>query len=167
MIDSVTATIVTCDDSVVVSLLLTDNCTVTGVDQFFELCPGDEVVLGDSTWTESGIYEMHLVSALGCDSVFQVTLTLPDSFEIIGLVWVDVDHNGGISPADTLIPGVSVVIANGSTGQTNTQITDLPGSIQGVYPRAYYQVHIDSSLLAPILDLCCLKLLSVIRLVVQ
>jgi gliding motility-associated-like protein len=148
LIDSVSADIATCGDSIIVSLLLTDNCTVTGVDQFFELCPGDELVLGDSTWTESGIYEMHLVSVLGCDSVFQVTLTLPDSFEIIGLVWVDVDHNVGISPADTLIPGVSVVVANGSTGQTSTQITDLAGSVQAIYPRAYYQIYIDTSLLA-------------------
>ena len=148
LIDSVSADIATCEDSIIVSLLLTDNCTVTGPEQFFEVCGGEEVIIGDSTWTESGVYEMHMPSALGCDSVFQVTITLPDSFEIIGLVWVDVDHDGGISPADTLQPGVPIVIANGGTGETITQITDVNGSVQGLFTRAYYQIRIDTSLLA-------------------
>ena len=56
LIDSVSATIGTCEDSIIVSLLLTDNCTVTGADQFFELCSGDEVVIGDSTWTDTGTF---------------------------------------------------------------------------------------------------------------
>ncbi len=150
LIDSVTAEIATCEDSIIVSLLVTDNCIVTGVDQFFELCDGEEIILGDSTWTETGTYEMHLPSASGCDSVFQVTITTPDSFEIIGLVWVDVDHSGGISPVDTVIPGITIDIVNQTNGAIDIQVTDIAGSVHGLYPRAGYDIHIDTSILSAI-----------------
>ncbi|MBL0009561.1 MAG: hypothetical protein IPP25_20945 [Saprospiraceae bacterium] len=54
VIDSVNTLIATCDDSVVVSLLLMNNCTVTGPDQLFELCPGELLTVGDSTWSDTG-----------------------------------------------------------------------------------------------------------------
>ena len=149
LIDSVSAEITTCGDSIIVSLLLTENCTVTGVDQFYELCPGEEVVLGDSTWTDTGTFEMHLISSLGCDSVFQVNISVPDSFEINGLVWVDVDHDGTISPADTLMPGITIQVVNLNNGVTDNQITDIAGSISALYPRDPYEIRIDTSILIP------------------
>ena len=147
LIDSVSATIATCGDSIIVSLLLTENCTVSGADQFFELCAGDEVVLGDSTWTDTGTFTMHLISIQGCDSVFQVNITAPDSFEINGLVWVDVDHDGTISPGDTLITGITIQVVNLNDGVIDTQVTDITGSVSGQYPRDPYEIRIDTSIL--------------------
>lgn len=105
--------------------------------------------MGDSTWTDTGTFEMHLISTLGCDSVFQVNITTPDSFEINGLVWVDVDHDGTISPADTLIPGITIQVVNLNNGVTDNQITDITGSISGLYPRDPYEIRIDTSILIP------------------
>ena len=148
LIDSVSADIATCEDSIIVSLLLTDNCTITGSDQFFDLCPGDAIVLGDSTWVDTGTYVMHMTSALGCDSVFQVIINIPDSFGINGIVWVDVDHDGVISPADTLIPGIKLDITNTGNGASATYVTDITGSVYDLFPRASYDIRIDTAALS-------------------
>ena len=147
VIDSVNTLIATCDDSVVVSLLLMNNCTVTGPDQLFELCPGELLTVGDSTWSDTGSYVMHMNSVGGCDSTFQVTILAPDSLEINVVVWVDVDHNGIVSPMDTVIEGITVVLDRLIGQATYTDITDANGTVNGLYPSGNYLVSVDSTIL--------------------
>ncbi|HSF89387.1 MAG TPA: gliding motility-associated C-terminal domain-containing protein, partial [Saprospiraceae bacterium] len=149
VIDSVNTLIATCDDSVVVSLLLMNNCTVTGPDQLFELCPGELLTVGDSTWSDTGTYVMHMSSVGGCDSTFQVMILAPDSLEINVVVWVDVDHNGIVSPMDTVIEGITIVMDRQISVSPYTDITDANGAVSGIYPTANYIVSIDSTILPP------------------
>lgn len=148
VIDSVTTQIATCDDSVVVSLLLMQNCTTTGPDQLFELCPGELLTLGDSTWSDTGTYVMHMNSVSGCDSVFQVSIIAPDSIGITGVVWVDVDHSGTVTPADTLAPGITLVLTETSTGITDVGVTDNLGVVLWNTTLTNYTLEIDTALLA-------------------
>ncbi len=148
VIDSIHTDIQTCEDSVVVSLLITENCIVNGPDQFFDLCPGDTVSVGDSTWVETGAYTMHMMSAAGCDSVFQVVVTTPDSLNIFAQVWVDVDHNNIISPADTLISGIGVILTDTGTNTSDVMITDASGSVSWYDVLQEYKLEIDTANLA-------------------
>ncbi len=149
IIDSMQAQILTCDDSVVVSLLLDMNCFVTGPDLYFENCPGAEFILGDSIWTDTGAYVMHVASTTGCDSVFNVHITWPDSLEVGTTVWVDVDQNGIVSPADTVISGITIVVDAGISQSPFIGITDANGYVNGNYPSRFYFISIDSTLLPP------------------
>ena len=149
VIDSVHTQIATCDDSVVVSLLLMPNCTVAGPDFLAEICPDDRLTVGDSTWTTAGTYMMHMESASGCDSVFQVVITSPDSLWITGQVWVDVDHNGVVSPADTLLAGVDITLIGSVSGVTDSQATNGSGSVSWHYPDEAFEIRIDTALLSP------------------
>jgi len=148
VIDSVQTNITTCGDSVVVSLLITENCIVNGPDAFYDLCPGETVVVGDSSWMDTGNFTMHMMSSTGCDSVFQVIITAPDSIDIFGQVWVDVDHNGIISAADTLISGISVVLTDTGSNTSNVQITDGNGSVHWYDLLEEYTLKIDTALLS-------------------
>ncbi len=149
VIDSVQGQIVTCDDSVIVSLLLMQNCTVIGQDLTIESCPGEDVILGDSTWSDTGHYTVHLISALGCDSTFAVNIVLEDSINIGATVWVDVDQDGILSPADTVISGITIVIDDMINHLPYISVTDINGSVNGQYPVANYLVSIDSTVLPP------------------
>jgi len=141
LIDSLQASITTCGDSVIVSLLLTQNCTVSGPDVTGFICPGQAYTLGDSTWTSTGTYVMHLAAANGCDSVFNVILTSPDSLLVTGTVWMDVDGDGQFSAADTLLPGISLYLESLATGVRTDLVSDglglfgswLPDDTGGYY----------------------------------
>ncbi len=148
IIDSVHTQINTCEDSVVVQLLLGQNCTVTGPDYLAELCEGDSLSIGDSTWTSAGTYTMHMNSVAGCDSMFQVIISNPDSFNITASVWVDVDHDGMISPSDTLASGIVINIAELPSGFTTQLTTDASGVVTVDVPVAMYAVAIDTMLLS-------------------
>lgn len=147
VIDSIQGQIVTCDDSIVIALLITENCIALGPDQVFEMCPGDMLTVGDSTWTDTGMFVIHMLSIGGCDSVFNVIITTPDSLEITGQVWVDVDHDGMISAADTLISGIIVSLAHTGTGATDVLVTDMSGGIQGDFLSGEYRVILDTAML--------------------
>lgn len=153
VIDSVQGAIVNCEDSIIVSLLLKDNCTVTGQDLTIESCPGENVTVGDSIWSQPGVYPVHLLSTTGCDSTFNVNIVVEDTFTISVTVWVDVDQNGVLSPADTTIQGITIVIDEGINHATDILITDNNGNISGDYPVSHYQVSVDSTILPSGLDL--------------
>ncbi len=145
IIDSVQTQIVTCDDSVVVQLLLAQNCTVSGPDYNAELCAGDTLTLGDSLWSAPGIYQMHLMSMSGCDSTFQVHITRPDSFDLTVQIWSDVDQNGIVSPGDTLYPGLPVLITPQPSGAPTTTLTVGTGQIDIRLLTSAYNVKIDTT----------------------
>ncbi|HJW30122.1 MAG TPA: hypothetical protein VJ508_12860, partial [Saprospiraceae bacterium] len=145
LIDSVSTSIAACNDSVVVALLLTNNCSVSGPDQLLHLCPGDMVSIGDSVWTDTGSYIMHLPSTGGCDSVFQVNIFLPDSIVIGATVWVDVDQNGILSPADTTLQGITVMVDQLINSAPFLLVTGANGSVSGTYPSGQFLVSVDSA----------------------
>ncbi|MEP6792960.1 MAG: PKD domain-containing protein [Saprospiraceae bacterium] len=147
VIDSVSAQIVTCGDSIIVSLLLMENCIATGPDQTIESCPGEVVMYGDSIWSDTGFYEVHLLSALGCDSIFNVHVMLDDTIEISATVWVDVDQDGVISPADTTIQGITIVIDEGINHAPFIVLTDGGGNVFGEFTPGNYSVSVDSTIL--------------------
>ncbi len=147
LIDSVQAIVATCDDSVSVALLLTNNCITAGPDQYVDLCPGDMISIGDSTWTDTGTYVVHMPSVSGCDSVFTVFIALPDSIVIQATVWIDVDLNGILSPADTVIEGITVVLDHLINQAPVIQVTDGQGQVSGQYDAGLYSLYVDSLLL--------------------
>jgi len=147
IIDSVNAQIVTCDDSIVVSLLLMENCTVAGPDQTIESCPGEIVMYGDSIWSDTGVYAIHLLSELGCDSTFSVNVVISDTIEISTTVWVDVDQNGVLSPADTVIEGITIVIDEGINHAPFIGLTDSNGNVVEEFHPGHYFVSVDSTIL--------------------
>lgn len=153
VIDSVSANIATCDDSVVVSLLLEQNCTVNGPDLVLISCPGEDIMLGDSIWSDTGQYILHLPSASGCDSVVNVNIVAPDSLQIGATVWVDVDQNGILSPADTVISGITVVLDHLINQGPIINVTDGNGQVGGTYDAGPYIINIDSTLLPPGLEM--------------
>jgi len=153
VIDSVLAQILTCDDSIVVSLLLMENCIVTGPNQTIESCPRELVMYGDSIWSDTGLYIVHLLSALGCDSTFEVNIVLSDTIEIGATVWVDVDQNGILSPADTVIQGITIVIDEGINHAPFIALTDINGNVLGEFTPGNYFVSVDSTILPPGLSL--------------
>ena len=149
IIDSVQTQIVTCNDSVVVQLLLAQNCTVSGPDYNAELCAGDTLTLGDSLWSAPGIYQMHLMSMSGCDSIFEVHITRPDSFDLIVQIWSDVDQNGIVSLEDTLYPGLSVLITSLPSGTATTTLIVDTGQEEIRLLASAYNVIIDTMQLPP------------------
>lgn len=149
LIDSVQTQIVTCDDSVVVQLLLAQNCTVSGPDYFADMCAGDTLMLGDSLWTAPGLYEMHMMSISGCDSTFQVHITRPDSFDLIVQIWSDVDQNGIVSSGDTLYPGLPVLITPLPSGTPTATILVDTGQEEIRLLTSAYHVIIDTMQMPP------------------
>jgi gliding motility-associated-like protein len=149
VIDSVQTNVATCGDSVIVSLLLEENCIVSGPNLVIESCPGDDVMVGDSIWSDTGQYTLHIMSVAGCDSVFTVDIQWPDSLQIGATVWVDVDQNGVLSPADTVIQGVTIILDPVINHAPYLELTDSHGSILGEYPSGHYIVSVDSTLLPP------------------
>lgn len=61
------------------------------------ICSGDSVVVGDSIYKTPGFYQDSLVTALGCDSIVELTLTIVDNFNL------DLDFT--ICDGDTLFYG--------------------------------------------------------------
>ena len=148
VIDSLNAEILTCEDSVHISLLLMENCVVNGPQVLLDLCPGDSISIGDSTWTGTGNFELHSLSANGCDSVNQITISLPDSIVITTNVWWDVDGNGGVSSMDTLVPGIGLILEEIASGSTTT-FSSGPGSVSLSVPVSGYLIELDTLLLPP------------------
>jgi gliding motility-associated-like protein len=123
VLDSVSTQLNTCDDSVSIILLVKENCTIVGPDVQYQMCPGDSFLYGDSTWIDTGFYEVHFTSAAGCDSMINVSIGLPDTLLISIQVWMDIDKDGVVSSADTTLPGIQILleeILSGTQYNANT-----------------------------------------------
>lgn len=60
-----------CDSSVVINLEVID----ISIGEITEtICSGDEIIINGITYEESGDYEQHLQSAIGCDSLLNIAL---------------------------------------------------------------------------------------------
>lgn len=71
-----------CDSSVVLHLMF-DNVTVTNLEA--DLCPGDSLSFNGQILTASGIYTDTLTSAIGCDSIIQLDLTMKSSCQSVSI----------------------------------------------------------------------------------
>jgi len=65
-----------------------------------EICTGDSVVIGNSTYTLSGTYTDILTNSYGCDSIIITDLTVSNPVGIIVAngIQLNVSVNGGVSP---------------------------------------------------------------------
>ena len=60
------------------------DLTVLPSYEFFQeevICAGDSVIIGNDVFDESGIYEVHLLTAANCDSIFHLDLKVNESFD--------------------------------------------------------------------------------------
>ncbi len=83
----------------------------------------------DYVATQSGEYYLEMVSADGCVTVSDVlTLDLYDGFgSVFGTVYFDINENGIIDAADTLMPGISIILQNGGMN-VDTLVSNQIGS---------------------------------------
>jgi gliding motility-associated-like protein len=67
--------------------------------------------------TQSGEYYVEMVSAAGCVTISDIlTLDLYDGFgSVQGNVYFDINDNGIIDAADTLMSGIGIILQNGGT----------------------------------------------------
>jgi len=120
---------------------------------------GGQAILGATSnqfvATESGTYWAELVDLNGCEAQSAaLTLELYDGFgNILGQVWSDVNDNGIIDAADTLVSGIPVQLLQNGTFIAANQ-TDQNGDFdwQNVL-STNYTVQIDSQLLSPLWEI--------------
>ena len=72
-----------------------------------EICDGESVVIGNSTYTLSGTYTDTLTNSYGCDSIMIIDLTISNPVVIISAnaTQIMVIANGGIPPYDYAVYG--------------------------------------------------------------
>lgn len=115
------------------------NLNLTVLEPVFEsltayICLGNSYSLGDSTFTEAGMYDIPLISSQGCDSIVQLTLNVlapqalilpPDTIDCVDpMVLLD---GSGSTPGGALeyswMPLGSVMVL----GTDPTLLVDAPG----------------------------------------
>ena len=82
-----------CDSIVITNLTIND---VTISNQSFTLCEGESIMVGNNTYTSSGLFFDTLSSSLGCDSI------------VVTELFIEEQHYAG---ADTLISLCDTVVA--------------------------------------------------------
>ena len=115
-----------CNETIVLQLLVEENCLVAGAELEFDVCPGEEYIYLDSNWVSPGSYEYAFLSETGCDSTVSVLLTAPDSVLYALEIWIDIDRSGDLSAADTLLPGINILLSDVVTG-TSSLIQGISG----------------------------------------
>jgi hypothetical protein len=72
-----------------------------------EICDGESVIIGNSTYTLSGTYTDTLTNSYGCDSIMITDLTVSNPVGIISVIapQIMVIANGGIPPYDYAVYG--------------------------------------------------------------
>jgi gliding motility-associated-like protein len=113
--------------------------------------PAPEGQVPDFIATQSGEYVLELTNFFGCVATSDpLVLDLFDAFgSITGFVYDDVNKNGSIDGADTLIAGIPLILVDG--GAPIDTIFTGPGGGYGFpnIPSQDYQIIIDSLNLPP------------------
>ena len=125
VIDSVAATIVSCDQVINVNLLVDRNCSVDGDPQNHIICIGDSVVVGDTTFHDFGIHTAVLEASDGCDSLIEVTINEETIGSVVITVYLDKNADGLIDAGDSLLSGIPVRLIDGAIELDD--VTDLNG----------------------------------------
>ncbi len=126
---------------------------------FFEGNPIPGATTNQLNATQSGTYFAQLLDANGCQAQSaDLTLDLYDGYgNILGQVWSDVNNNGIIDAADTLVASIPVQLwQNGSL--VNSNVSGANGSFdwQNVLATGY-TVQIDSQALNPLWEIVILS----------
>jgi PKD repeat protein len=126
---------------------------------FFEGNPIPGATSNQLHATQSGTYYAQLQDAYGCHAQSaDLTLELYDGYgNVLGHVWSDLNNNGVIDPADTLVGFIPVQLwQNGSL--VNSNVSGPSGSFdwQNVLATSY-TVQIDSAALNPLWDVVILS----------
>ncbi len=78
-----------CDSVVTLNLNVLPNSFPTNINT--SICEGDSYLVGNNSYSASGVYNVHINNYLGCDSTINLTLTVnpkPSSQNISGSNWV-------------------------------------------------------------------------------
>ena len=92
-----------CDSTVNLSLDVLPSSSFT---QDFTICEGEQVVVGTSTYTMSGVYTDVIVASNGCDSVVTTNLLVNPSYEVI----IPVD----ICDGESIVAGGAIQTTSGT-----------------------------------------------------
>ncbi|MFK7932987.1 MAG: M12 family metallo-peptidase [Saprospiraceae bacterium] len=68
-----------CDSVIVTRLQIADNYNI---EQDINLCAGESITVGNSTYNATGMYSDELMASDGCDSIVTTNLTIFDNFSI-------------------------------------------------------------------------------------
>lgn len=102
----------------------------TNFQWFFEgqAIPAPQGTVPDLVATQSGTYELTLEDNYGCASTSDpLTLDLQDPIgDIYGSVWFDLNQNGQIDAADTLVPGIQLLLLLNGQEEANSS-SDISG----------------------------------------
>lgn len=115
---------------------------------FFNGSPIPNATSSNFVATQTGTYHAELVDNLGCNAVSDpLNLTLYDGFgDINGQVWSDVNNNGLVDAADTLVSGIHVQLWQTDT-LAGTGFTTNGHFTFGNYLSVPYTTAIDTALL--------------------
>lgn len=152
IIDNVVVDLMGCDVEASAELLI-GTCTIYE-DVMVAICPGDPVVLGDTTIYPTGDFVYNDWGVSGeCDTVFTVTVeSAVEGYAKIN-VFFDADTNGIISPADTLTGGLDIIITDLSDNSTVIVTTDAMGMFIYRDTAGDYSAAIDLSTLPPAFEI--------------
>ncbi|GAB4244508.1 MAG: hypothetical protein Kow0027_04290 [Saprospiraceae bacterium] len=109
--------------------------------------PAPNGTLANPVFDQSGTYQVVMTDIFGCTSTSEpLTLDLQPGFgEVLGDVWYDVNGNNVIDPADTLLPGIPVVLISGGS-PLDTMISLPSGNyVFGPIGAQSYYVAVDTA----------------------
>ncbi|MFN0036237.1 MAG: PKD domain-containing protein, partial [Saprospiraceae bacterium] len=132
---------------------------IVGWQWFFEGQPIPGATSNQFAATESGTYWAELMDINGCEATsVPLTVELYDGFgNILGQVWSDVNDNGIIDAADTLVAGIPVqLLQNGTLIAPNLSGADGGFNWLNVFSTSY-TVQIDSLSLPPLWEIVILS----------
>ena len=95
--------------------------------------------------TETGDYQVHLTSIYGCETVSEaVSISiLPEQGEVSGHVWIDLNGNGEVDAADSLLSGIPVLLTENGAALADTFSNENGQYFFGEMPGGAYQLGID------------------------
>ena len=131
------------------TLCLPDLPGIVGWQWYFEGNPIPGANTNDFIATQSGTYFAEMTDTLGCTARSgDLTLALFNGFgNVYGQVWSDVNHNGLIDAADTLVGQIPVNLVRNNT-VLNTGISGSDGSFEwNQVPPTTYTVQLDTIIL--------------------
>ncbi len=106
-------------------------------------------IVGDYIATESGEYHVEMINDQGCLTVSDVlSLDLFESYgSILGNVYFDINNNGIIDSADTLMDGISIILQN-----ANANLDTIESNLLGAFAFSNISA-LDYEVLVDILNL--------------
>lgn len=99
---SVIPTLEECDSLVFTELIVLETSVI---EQSQQICQGDSVIVGDTAFFESGVFNVPLEASNGCDSIVKLSLTVLDNY--------NVEQSLEICQGDSIVVGDSIYYESG------------------------------------------------------